>query len=175
MKPVSDETFNILLRQYSYDKTPLNARRESLDESAEDWVQEKITFDAGYGGDRMTAYLFLPKRGKPPYQTVVVFPGDAGIYFGSRGPFPLQSSSSSQWPITSFDFFLKNGRAVLFPIYKGTFERDDGLESSIPNETNLYREHVIMWAKDLSRSIDYLETRTDIKAHVLASRHAGGG
>jgi serine/threonine protein kinase/dienelactone hydrolase len=159
MKPVSDETFKIFLRQYAYDKTPLNARRESMDDSAEDWIKEKITFYAGYGNDRMIAYLFLPKSGTPPYQTVVVFPGDSGILIRSSEPF--------QWT-SSFDFFLKSGRAVLYPIYKSTFDRGDGLESSIPNETNLYKEHVIMWAKDLSRSIDYLETRPEIDAQKLA-------
>jgi serine/threonine protein kinase/dienelactone hydrolase len=176
LKPVSDETYQIFLRQYSYDKTPLNARREFLDESAEDWTTEKIIFDAAYGNERMIAYLFLPKRGNPPYQTVVVFPGDAGIQYRSIEPFPIGSIKPFSFPLRTFDFFLKNGRAVLFPIYKSTFERDDGLESSIPNETNLYREHVIMWAKDLSRSIDYLETRTDIDTRKLAYfGHSWGG
>ena len=50
----------------------------------------------------------------------------------------------------------------MFPVYKGTFERGSGLKSDIQDETNFYREHVIQWSKDLGRSIDYLETRSDI-------------
>jgi dienelactone hydrolase len=38
----------------------------------------------------------------------------------------------------------------------------------MPDETNFYKEHVIQWAKDLGRSIDYLETRKDIDTDKLA-------
>jgi len=155
-KPVSDEMFKILLRQFEYDKTPLNSRIELIDESARDWTKEKITFDAAYGNERVIAYLFLPKRGKPPYQTVVYFPGDAG--------FGIRSSDRIRPP----SHLLKSGRAFLYPIYKSTYERGDELPSSMPNESNIYKEHMINWAKDLRRSVDYLETRDDVDADKLA-------
>ena len=50
----------------------------------------------------------------------------------------------------------------MFPVYKGTFVRGTELKSDIQDETNLYREHVIQWSQDLGRSIDYLETRSDL-------------
>ncbi len=56
----------------------------------------------------------------------------------------------------------------MLPIYKGTYERGDDLDSDYADETNFYKEHVIMWSKDLSRSIDYLETRDDIDVDRLA-------
>jgi pimeloyl-ACP methyl ester carboxylesterase len=56
----------------------------------------------------------------------------------------------------------------MYPVYKSTYERGDGFESFYPNETNAYREHVIEWAKDFRRSIDYLETRSDIDRERLA-------
>jgi dienelactone hydrolase len=60
-------------------------------------------------------------------------------------------------------FLLRSGYAVLFPVYKGTFERGTTvLNSGYPDETNSYREHVIQWSKDIGRSLDYLETRSDI-------------
>ena len=37
-------------------------------------MKHTVAFDAAYGGERMRAYLFLPKNGSPPYQTVVFFP-----------------------------------------------------------------------------------------------------
>ena len=37
----------------------------------------------------------------------------------------------------------------------------------MPNESNTYREHVVYWAKDLRRSIDYLETRPEIDGQRL--------
>ena len=56
----------------------------------------------------------------------------------------------------------------MYLIFKGTYERADELSSDIQDETNFYKEHVVMWAKDLSRSIDYLETRDDIDTKKLA-------
>ena len=156
-KPVNQEVFDIYKKMYAYDKTDLKAIVESTDNSAKDWIKEKISFSAAYGNERVGAYLFLPKSGYPPYQTVVYFPGSDAIH---------ERSSKSLYP-RNFDFLLKNGRAVMYPIYKSTYERGDELDSDYQNETNFYKEHVIMWAKDLGRSIDYLETRKQIDATKL--------
>jgi pimeloyl-ACP methyl ester carboxylesterase len=66
------------------------------------------------------------------------------------------------------DFLTKSGRAVLFPIYKGTYERGGDSTRTTPRETTAYKDYVIMWGKDLARSIDYLETRQDIDVSRLA-------
>ena len=42
------------------------------------------------------------------------------------------------------------------------------LGSDYSEETNFYKDHVIMWAKDLARSIDYLESRDDMDTSKLA-------
>ena len=64
---------------------------------------------------------------------------------------------------------------MIFPIYKSTYERGDDLISDYADETNFWKEHVIMWAKDLSRSIDYLKTRDDIDSGKLAYYGASWG
>jgi dienelactone hydrolase len=160
-EPVSVEVYNIYLDMYSYDKKELRSRTESVDESDKDWIKEKVSFDAAYGGERVLAYLFLPKSSKPPYQAVVYFPGSNAINMRS-------SDKNESLSISNFDFIMKSGRALLFPIYKSTYERGDGWGSSIPDETNSYKEHVIQWAKDLRRSVDYLESRSDIDADKVA-------
>lgn len=48
-KPVSDQLFQVYKNLYSYDKTPLHAVVETLQET-DHWKEEKITFDAAYGG-----------------------------------------------------------------------------------------------------------------------------
>src|SRR5688500_20328264 len=111
-------------------------------------------FAAGSGDDRVPAYLFLPKGPKPPYQTIIYFPGSNAIH---------TRSSTNNLEINRIDFFLKSGRAVVYPIYKGTYERGDSLKSDYADETIFYRDHVLMWAKDLRRSVDYLEIG---RAHV---------
>ena len=108
---------------YAYDKKELRSRTESVDESDKDWIKEKVSFDAAYGGERVPAYLFLPKSGKPPYQAVVYFPGSNVINMRS-------SDKNTSLGISDFDFIVKSGRALLFPVYKSTYERGDGLNSS---------------------------------------------
>ena len=57
---------------------------------------------------------------------------------------------------------------MLLPVYQGTYERATGLADDNPDTTAVYRDHVIMWSKDLGRSIDYLESREDIDDTKIA-------
>ena len=61
-----------------------------------------------------------------------------------------------------FSFLVRSGRAVLFPVYKGTYERR--LPADAPRGPNVYRDVTIQRAKDLGRSLDYLQTRSDVRA-----------
>lgn len=45
----------------------------------QDWRLEKVSYDAAYGKERITAYLFLPQNVKPPFPTVVYLPGAAAL------------------------------------------------------------------------------------------------
>jgi cephalosporin-C deacetylase-like acetyl esterase len=156
-KPVSEVVYQAYKHLYTYEKTPLNAIVESS-EQTEDWKKEKITFAAAYGKERIIAYLYLPKKSSPPFQTVVYFPGASAI---------VQESSDNNPQLNYFDFVIKSGRAVLFPVYKGTYERADGYQWGRKDTSN-FRDHMVAWVKDFSRSIDYLETRPDIDAGKLA-------
>ena len=128
-------------RQYAYDRTPLNAVVEATEETAI-WLRHTVVIDAAYGGERMRAHLFLPKHGSPPYQTVVFFPpGDAFVLPSSR-------DLSLRWG----EFILRSGRAFLYPVYKGTYER----ATSDKMGSNADRELRIAWSRDLGRAIDYL-------------------
>jgi hypothetical protein len=42
------------------------------------------------------------------------------------------------------------------------------LASPFPEANSFYRDHVIEWAKDLGRAIDYVETRSDLDHEKLA-------
>ena len=156
-KPVDDKTFDIYLLQFLYDKKILGAIVETKIED-DAWTAEKITFDAGYNNERIQAWLYLPKGFKSPYQTVVFFPGSNDIYLKTYNPLSINRGT---------DFILKSGRAIMRPIYKGTCERHDELESDLPDETVFYKDHLIMWRNDIGRSIDYLETRKDIQLDKL--------
>jgi len=151
-RPVGDDIFAIYRRQRAYDHTSLNAVIESTEETA---IGNRVIveLDAAYGGERMRAYLFLPKTGSPPYQTVVFFP--AGDAFVAR--------SSRDMSTSGLDFILRSGRAALYPIYKATYERTAEVHGA-----NGERDLWIAWSRDLGRAIDYLETRSDIDRTRLA-------
>ncbi|UCE49120.1 MAG: protein kinase [Phycisphaerales bacterium] len=158
--PASDEEFESYKKFYDYDQTALNAVVEKVDESSDYWRKEKITLNAAYDGDRMIAYLFLPKGIKPPYQTVVYFPG--GTAHRNRPFTGLEQSAFTE-------FVIMSGRALLFPVYKGTYERQ--LDGKWPNPRSkpiAHRDYVIQYVKDLRRSIDYLESRDDIDSERIA-------
>jgi dienelactone hydrolase len=65
----------------------------------------------------------------------------------------------------NLDFLMKSGRAVLFPICKGTYERMTHPTTLGSSEE---RDETIQRSKDLRRSLDYLETRSDIDHDRLA-------
>src|SRR5580704_14850095 len=157
-KPASDELFRAYRSVYSYDKIPLNATVEPFGKDEDDWKTERIKYTAAYGHEQAVAYLFLPKKSKPPFQTVVFFPGSNALLLRS---FVL-------YPTAALDGILRSGRAVLYPVYKGTYERGDGMESDVANETSTWRDHVVMWVKDASRAIDYAETHPDLDHEKLA-------
>jgi formylglycine-generating enzyme required for sulfatase activity/predicted Ser/Thr protein kinase len=146
-KPVSDEVFQAYRALYRYDQRPLNVAVEAREET-DLWRKETVVFDAGYGDERLRAHLFLPKHVSPPYQTVVYFPpGDA-----------FRTPSSRALRLGRVDFVIQSSRALLFPIYNGTYERmlrgDAG--------PNAWRDLMITFPKEVGRSIDYLQTRGDI-------------
>jgi dienelactone hydrolase len=154
LRPVGDEIFAVFRRQYAYDRGPLNLVVEATDET-DTWLKHVVTFDAAYGGERMRAYLFLPKAGSPPYQTVVFFPPGDAFQLGR---------SSRDMSLTTMEFIVESGRAFLYPIYKGTYERATRGERGQNDE----RELRVAWSRDLGRAIDYLETRSDVDRSRLA-------
>ena len=152
VKAVSEPVFRAWRSLYSFDHGDLQAKVESTDDALPEWRVEKVSYAAAYGDERIPAYLFLPKNAKPPYQTVVVFPGSGSI----------SQRSSTEINVDNVNWLMRSGRAVLFPVYKSTFERGDAIKSDYPNTTAVWRDHMIMWSKDVGRSVDYLLSRPDI-------------
>ncbi len=152
VKPATDEVFQLYKAMYAYDKRPLDVNAEPVMEDTADWTKEKITIDAGYDTERLPMYLFLPKNIQPPYQTVVFFP--------SARVDTVMKSSRNLEDLDFVDYVIKSGRALLYPIYRETYERHpEGL--AMPGEVG-DRELTIQESKEVRRAVDYLETRPDI-------------
>jgi dienelactone hydrolase len=165
-KPVQPDVAQAYRRLYAYDKLPLDGRVEETDDSSDRWRKEKVSFTAAYAGERVTAYLLTPRSGRPPYPLVVFFPGSNA----------LQQRTSKDLPgMRLLSPILRSGRAVIYPVYKSTFERGDKFESDYQAPTTLYRDHVIMWVKDLGRVLDWAETRKDLDTKRIAYYGASWG
>jgi len=153
VRPVSDDVFRAWQSIYSFDHGHLDARVDAIDDASPEWRLERVSYAAAYGGERIPAYLFIPKHVQPPYQTLVYFPGSGVI---------SQRSSPNEAHFDRVNFVMRSGRALLYPIYKSTHERGDAITTDYPNMTALWRDHMVMWSKDVGRSIDYLHSRPDI-------------
>jgi serine/threonine protein kinase/formylglycine-generating enzyme required for sulfatase activity len=150
---VDDDVFALLLESFEFDDRDLDARVESSDDRSEHWVHEVISVRAAYGDERLPIHLYLPRNVDPPYQTVVYFP-PSSAYF-------LTDSTHPSFPLAYF--IPESGRALVYPIYKRTYERQVDIRG--PND---YRDVTIQIGKDLRRAVDYLKTREDIAGDKLA-------
>ena len=164
--PVSNKIFEIYKDMFSYDEVELNATVEETKENPNNWIHEKISFSAAYDNERILIHLFLPRNSRPPFQTVIYFPGSGSVFVPSSRD--IEDYYEFSWNLS---YLLKNGRAVVYPVYKGTFERQDGIPNSLHywyNDSHEFRDYQIKIVKDFKRVIDYLETRPDIDSEKLA-------
>ena len=170
--PASDEVFAIFRDLYAYDQTPLNAVIEATDTMEAGVVRQRIFFDAAYQGERMVLHLYLPPGDvETPLQTVVYFPGSGALNARPfAGGVPQRSSAGLATRLVT-----RSGRAFAYPMYLSTFDRDDDFVYPLQDESNDYRDHVISWYQDLARSLDYLETRSDIDSGKFAYLGASWG
>jgi hypothetical protein len=159
-QPVSDEVYAAYTRAFAYEPTPLNASIDAV-QSTRVWTRQRISFDAAYGSERVVLYMYLPTAGAPPYRTVIYWPGASAMSLSSIDEYAMY-----------LDFVLKSGRAVAFPVYQGTFERRRIAASSGAFGS---RDDVIAGVKDLKRTVDYLETRSDVDRGFVYFGHSWGG
>jgi dienelactone hydrolase len=151
--PVDDATFQRFLDLHSYDKTDVGSNVDRIDDTPRYWRRETASFQAGPDNARAMAHLFLPKGSKPPYQ-VVVYVGGSGIHARRR----VEEIGDG------YKFILLAGRAVVIPVLSGTLERGPSAFRLPPNQD---RERNLRWSTEMSRTLDYLETRSDLDIERL--------
>jgi dienelactone hydrolase len=166
---IDDAAWATWLSFLEYPESPLDANVELTDDSAPIWRMEKVTFAAAYDSDRVMAYLFLPKDQPPPYQVVIYWPG-AYVWFVPTS----DDGKGLRNDMYMWDYLVKDGRAVVFPILKGWFERRgnllDGTQAMSEARDKLWqsRDLTVMKVKDISRTLDYLATRSDMNMDRVA-------
>jgi len=157
--PVQKEIYQIYKSQYSYDEKSLQEKKISIDDSNIHWIKEKIEINTAYDNERLPIYVFLPKSVDPPFQTIVYFPGMSAL---------LERTSDNLLGVGYFDFLIMSGRAFIYPVYKGTYERTIGLNTSNSSATRDYSNFLRNVVNDVSRAVDYVETRKDLDNKKIA-------
>lgn len=132
---------------------------------------QKVTFTAAYAGPRMAAYLLVPRNVSAPVEPV--------IYWGAANALQeRQLNPRAPFLETFAGFIPRSGRVLVIPLLMGTYERDDSTFSivrSTPDTTTYYRDLMVQWVKDVRRTIDFLETRKDIRSDRIGLSGASWG
>jgi dienelactone hydrolase len=160
-KPADDAMYEVFTRFFDRPRMPLDARVESTDQSSRHWIKQKVSYASGHGGERIIAWLYLPRNARPPYQVMIQMAG-ASTFFRSKSS--AKESDIFGWSYA--EYLIRGGRAVLIPIWKGSYERQDGFHP-FESERAIYREHVIAWVAELHQSIDYLQSRKDVNPSAI--------
>lgn len=155
-EPLSEEVERIYRQRFSYSDMPLNPAHGQEPVKRGDAIYERVSIDATYGG-RFDIHLYLPVDGQPPYKVSVFLPGINS----------LSAPSFVEMPWEEYRFIPKSGRALVKPILAGMYERGRGTGTLRLVDPNRNPELMEQWVKDVSRTIDYLETRDDIDTKDL--------
>jgi hypothetical protein len=160
--PVPDAVFEVFRRQFDYDPIPLDAVVDETGETSEGFPYEVVSFNAAYEADRVLALVMRPDETPTPRDVVLIWPGSMAIARPSVLEFV---APNARLPM---HFLLGSGRTVVVPVLKGTYERQDGLETTWPSETRRYRDYAVRWIQDVARTLDYLESRPDVTGGQFA-------
>jgi len=154
VKSVSDEVFEVYLNRYTYEKAELNPRVNARIDST-DWILESVFVDVPYEDLPLQILIYLPTNCESPYQSVIYWPGDDPLYADALEDITMGGI---------FDFFMKSGRAFVWPVYYGTF----GRKSFIPNNLQTRLLQFTYMMIDFQIACDYLESREDMDMGKLA-------
>jgi len=143
---LADEKIKLHLKSYEYDHSaPLNAA-ESVVLKAGVYTQYHFVVDST-NGERVTGFLYMPMKPKPPFPCIIVQHG----YGGDKGMGGVFAG-----------FLVPRGYAVaaIDIEYHGERKQEgkDVLSTDVEDDARALRQSVI----DLMRTVDYLNARGDI-------------
>lgn len=138
-------------------------------------------------GLHMPVFILLPKKGSPPFRTVIAPHGHGG---GGKAavvgmPGPAYAAAIEHYNYGYGLAFCRAGFAVLCPDARGFGERQEDLAKANPLVSSCaFINHMAiplgqtvtgMWVWDLMRLIDYAQTRSDLNTTRLGCAGLSGG
>ena len=159
---VTDEVFEYYLSQFSYESDSKFTTKKIA--GTEEVIVEKYEVKAPYGSDNeiLSGYVFFNKKfQKKGLKPIIFFPGSNALNQSD------ENAVINNIP-NYLNYLLNSGYAIIHPIYKSTYSRQDEQRSDYGDMTDQYKNHVIMWGKDYKRSIDYIFEREDFNVSELS-------
>ncbi len=154
LTPVPNEIFQVYKGLLEVEKTALNPVSISKSKS-EYWIKEIVEVKVPYEDAPMKILIFLPSNYKTPHQTILYFPGIDSHYSNDVADIKVDDR---------IDFFLKSGRAVIWPVYYASHGRGAINMTNVNSWKQTYR-YIIT---DVKITMDYLQTRKDIDFERIA-------
>ena len=165
-KPVGDAEFAIYKRLYDRKRAPIDAKLVATDTSKPHWIRQKVSYAAGYGEERMWAYIYLPRNARLPYQTVVHL-GGSGIF--AERPYETEADYPG---FQMVDVLVRGGRAVVVPIWKGSFERNGKFKE---DDEAQYRQHNFLWVTEMQQTVDVIQSRAEFDPEKIGFQGSSFG
>ena len=159
-KPMSEEVFNVYARSYQVSSSRPKHTEIYIDDSHPVWIKEKISLDVGYNNETMDVLIFKPKNSFGPSSPVIIHPG-ANYY---TTPPEIDDVNPGEF---SLDFLIKSGKTLVWPAWKGSLNRMPENRSSNEDTLRQFRSQFIAWVDDTDKTLDYLETRSDIDSNNI--------
>ena len=158
---VSDEVFEVYRTQFDYTPYPLDVDIEMVPGHPADYVVERFEMLPPYENDEpLHGYIIYRKEPKRKLKPVIIFPGAGSIYTDT-------DADIVSWHMKHTDYLLREGYAIVHPVYFSTYNRRKTLSTWWANESEQYRDSIVKIGKDFRRTIDYLEQRKDIDARNI--------
>ena len=153
--PVSDDAFEAMRFQFTAGtQTPTDVKVETI-QTTDAWVAEEVTLTFA-PNDTFMLYVVRPlgHRGGALQPIVYAPPADAvALRQPNRNVFNQMRHA---------DVVINSGRALVMPIWAGTYERWMATPQDRQQAYDRLRVAPILWFQDAARTLDYLATRNDL-------------
>jgi eukaryotic-like serine/threonine-protein kinase len=158
-EPVSDDAFAAMRFQYTAThRTPTSVEIEQIAQT-DAWVVDEVQLRFA-NAETFTLYIVRSRDHRGALQPIVY--GPAGDAAGSAKP---NRAILDQMSVA--DFVVNGGRALVWPIWAGTYERFESMPTDADGRAEQQRRVPVAWHHDLVTTLDYLATRNDIDAQRI--------
>ncbi len=153
-EPVSNDAFEAMRFQFSAgNQTPSSVDIETVQQT-DAWIAEEVglTFAPN---DKLTLYVVRPVGRRGALQPVLYAPPADAVW--QRLP-----NRDALNQLRLVDFIVNSGRALVVPIWVGTYERWVPRPQDPQRAYDQLRVAPLRWYEDAARTLNYLATREDI-------------